>query len=95
MESGQSHLRTKQPDPFTRVQDARYAIVIHTTEDTRRERGSRQERLLFVDSPQQESESLTHLRCPSCQKMLAKCSVRGMIEISCPRCKAIVRTNFS
>jgi hypothetical protein len=40
------------------------------------------------------SVEVTALRCPTCQKLLAKCAVRGMIEIVCPRCHAMVRNIF-
>lgn len=35
------------------------------------------------------------LRCPDCGKLLAKCVVRGAIEIVCPRCHAVVRNTFA
>jgi uncharacterized paraquat-inducible protein A len=41
-----------------------------------------------------QREIVVRIRCPKCNKMLAKCSVRGMIEIACPRCKALVRNIF-
>jgi hypothetical protein len=49
---------------------------------------------LIVGNLQAEPEAVTQLRCPRCQKMLAKCAVRGMIEIACPRCKTLVRNIF-
>jgi hypothetical protein len=38
---------------------------------------------------------LTPVRCPNCQKLLANCAVRGMVEILCPRCKTLVRNTFA
>lgn len=52
-------------------------------------------RLLIVDTSQAQVERVIHLRCPRCQKLLAKCAARGVIEIVCPRCKSLVRTTFA
>jgi uncharacterized paraquat-inducible protein A len=34
------------------------------------------------------------LRCPQCNKLLAKCTVSGSLEIACPRCRAMVISHF-
>jgi Mu-like prophage protein Com len=51
-------------------------------------------RMLVMES-RHEVEAVTLMRCPRCQRMLAKCAVRGMIEIACPRCKTLVRNTFT
>lgn len=35
------------------------------------------------------------MRCPTCHKLLAVCAVSGWLEIACPRCKSLVRREFS
>jgi hypothetical protein len=41
------------------------------------------------------SGAIVSIRCPKCQKLLAKCCSHGLIEIVCSRCHALVRTFFS
>jgi len=48
----------------------------------------------FFQDTCRHPEVLVSLRCPHCQKLLARCAVRGMIEIVCTRCKALVRKMF-
>jgi len=50
---------------------------------------------MVVASGHTNAESITLIRCPKCNKLLAKCAVTGMIEIACPRCKTFVRSTFS
>lgn len=51
--------------------------------------------LVMGNASQAEVEAVTLMRCPRCQKLLAKCAVRGMIEIACTRCKTLVRNIFT
>lgn len=48
--------------------------------------------LVVLDNLSVKVESL---RCPTCQKLLAKCAIRGMIEIVCPRCHRKVNNVFA
>jgi hypothetical protein len=52
-------------------------------------------RMLVEESRPAQVETVTLIRCPQCQKMLAKCAMRGMIEIACPRCKTLVKNTFT
>jgi hypothetical protein len=52
------------------------------------------DRRLHVMESLLQVEAITLMRCPRCQKMLAKCAARGLIEIACPRCKTLVRNTF-
>lgn len=41
-----------------------------------------------------ETGTAVAVRCPQCNKLLAKCAVSGSVEIACPRCSAVVTSHF-
>ena len=50
---------------------------------------------VILDGSQLQVPDLVAVRCPHCQKLLARCAVRGVVEIRCPRCKALVHNAFA
>lgn len=42
-----------------------------------------------------ETQTLVPIRCPKCHKLLAKCSVLGLVEIGCTRCGSMVQCVFA
>lgn len=94
-ESRQKTLKLMPPGADTSPVDEHLSGGNTMTPASRTSQRQTERRLLVVGSRQAEVEALTLIRCPACHKMLAKCDVRGMIEIACPRCKTLVRNTFT
>ena len=45
-------------------------------------------------NPVFENLHAIQMRCSTCGKLLARCALRGVIEIVCPRCKTLVTQIF-